>query len=87
MSGTDEQERIDHGALVGWTAQNLGERVALNMQSVTKPPPHTKDDVHDFHFLLDRQQAIQLGYFLFKVTGETPPPSRKPGFLGKLFGN
>ena len=80
-------ERLDHGALVGWTGQDLGSRVALTMQSVTKPPPHSRKDVHDFHFLLDHQQAVQLGYYLFQITGETPPPKRKRGVLDRLLGS
>jgi len=82
----EQRAKLDHGALVGWTGQNLGSRIALNMQSVTKPPPHSRDDVHDFHFILDRQQAIQLGYFLFQITGETPPSKRKRSVLDKLLG-
>lgn len=81
-----ENGNLDHGALVGWTGRNLGARVALNMQSVTKPPPHRRDDVHDFHFILDRQQAVQLGYFLFQITGESPPPKRKRTVLDRLLG-
>ena len=78
--------RLDHGALVGWTGQDLGSRLALTMQSVTKPPPHEREDVHDFHFMLDRQQAIQLAYFLFQITGETPPPKRKRNVIDRLLG-
>ena len=82
----EAETHVDHGALVGWKGQNLGERIVLTMQSVTTPPPHERGDVNDFLFMLDRQQAVQLGYFLFKITGETPPPKRKRGVLDKLLG-
>ncbi|WP_272916734.1 hypothetical protein [Qipengyuania oceanensis] len=36
--------------------------------------------------LLDRQQAVQLGYFLFQLTGETPPHARKRSVLDRLLG-
>ncbi len=82
----DSQAQVDHGALVGWTGQNLGQRVVLTMQSVTKPPPHEADDVNDFLFMMDRKQAVQLGYYLFQLTGEAAPAKQKRGMLEKLFG-
>ncbi|MFN2099691.1 hypothetical protein [Altererythrobacter sp. MF3-039] len=82
----DTQTQVDHGALVGWTGQDLGQRVVLTMQSVTKPPPHGADDVHDFLFMMDRKQAVQLGYYLFQLTGEAAPTRHKRSVLEKIFG-
>lgn len=75
----------DHAALVGWTAQRLGDRLILRMQSVTKPPPHASADVHTTHLLMDRQQAIQMANFMFEMFDETKPP-RRSGWLARVLG-
>ena len=82
----EHEARNDHGALVGWTGQSVGERITLTVESVTKAPPHGHGDVDRLFLLLDRQQAVQLGYFLFQLTGETPPPARKRSVLDRLLG-
>ena len=66
----------EHGALVGWTAQRLGERLVLRMQSVTTPPPREARDIAVRHLMMDRQQALQLGHFLFEMFDESKPPKR-----------
>ena len=73
----------DFGALVGWTANDLGERLALRMQSVTTAPPHTAKDIHSFTFVMTKQQAVQLGEFLFKSAGQTHV-ERKRNWLERL---
>lgn len=54
-----------YGVLVGWTSQDLGERLVLRLQTVTKPPPYSDEDVHKLHLMMDKQQAVQLGNNLF----------------------
>lgn len=73
----------DFGALVGWSAQNLGPRVVLNLQTVTAPPPHKPEDVSVRKIMLDRNQAAQLATFLFEITDQTPPAPRR-GWLGRM---
>jgi biofilm regulator BssS len=73
-----------HGALVGWTSQNLGGRLVLRLQSVTKPAPHSQDDVHSFYFVMDENQAVQLGNYLFELTGQTAPRKRKRSWFDRL---
>lgn len=80
-----EDTREDHGALVGWGAQNLGDRLVLKIQSVDKPPPHEEEDVHSFLYVMDRNQAVQLGNYLFDITGQTPPKRRR-NWLDRLLG-
>ena len=74
------------GALVGWTAMPTGERVVLNLQTVRKPPPHTGEDVERHALVLTSTQAVQLGNYLFSITGQTPPSPRPKGVLGRLLG-
>jgi hypothetical protein len=54
------------------------------MQSVMTATPHKKRDVHTFTFVMTREQAVQLGEFLFKMAGQTPFP-RKRSWFERLF--
>lgn len=76
----------DYGALVGWKSTAAGERIALHMQSVTKPPPHTKDDVQTQIYLMDRNQAMQLANYLFEMGNTSSPGKSDRGLLKRLFG-
>lgn len=74
-----------YGALVGWKAEDLHDRIVLRMQFVHKPPPHSRDDVHHSVLVIDKNQAVQLGNYLFEITGQTKPASR-PSWFGRLIG-
>jgi len=74
-----------YGVLVGWTHQDMGKRLVLRMQSVNKPPPHSAEDVHTFNYIMDKNQAVQLGNYLFKLTGQTAPRKKKRSWLDRLF--
>lgn len=41
-----DQSPVEFGALVGWTSEMTGDRLTLSLQSVNKPPPHKRGDVH-----------------------------------------
>ena len=78
--------RTDHyGALVGWKSEDLHDRIILRMQFVHKPPPHTREDVHQSVLVLDKNQAVLLGNYLFELTGQTRPKPRT-SWLGRMFG-
>ena len=80
-----ESHHTDHGALVGWTVENLGSKLALRIQSVDRPPPHEAGDIHTFLYVMDKNQAVQLGNYLFQVCGQTAP-ARKRTWLDRLLG-
>lgn len=75
-----ERDGPDHGALVGWRTEDLGDRMVLKLESVTTPPPHHAGDVRDFLYLLTKQQAVQLATELFRLSGATPPAGRRGWF-------
>jgi hypothetical protein len=75
----------NHGALVGWTAHDLGSRIAFEFESVKTPGPHGPDDVDTHLFVVDKAQALQLGTYLFRVTDQTEPRRRTRGLLRRLF--
>ncbi|KLE34689.1 hypothetical protein [Aurantiacibacter luteus] len=82
----NDPSHIDYGALVGWTGSLSGERVTLRLQSVTRPPPHTEDDVHAHVYMLDTNQAAQLANYLLKMCDLSPPDRVNRGLLARLFG-
>lgn len=88
FSGGDQMSlKIENrpGALVGWTSQDLGDRIVLRLENVTTPPPHGRKDVQCATLLLNKQQAALLGEYLFKASGQTSP--RRPGLIQRLFAN
>ena len=81
-----DASHIDYGALVGWTSSWVGGKLALRVQSVTKPPPHGPDDVHTHVYLMDRNQAAQLANYLFEMGELSLPEAKRPGLLKRMFG-
>lgn len=74
-----------YGALVGWKSSDFHDKIILRMQIVTKPPPHAPEDIHQSVVVIDKNQAVQLGHYLYRVSGQTPPRA-KPGWLQRFFG-
>lgn len=85
-SSQSTSDRVEsYGALVGWKSDDLHDKLVLRMQIVHKPPPHTREDVQHSVLVLDKNQAVQLGTYLFQVTGQTMPRPRS-SWLSRLFG-
>jgi hypothetical protein len=80
-----QETRSDTAALLGWHATPMGERIVLCMECTDRRPPISKGDVQSRYLMLTRQQAVQLGQYLFTVAGATAPERKKP-LLDKLFG-
>ena len=76
----------DFGVLLGWDSSPAGQRIMLLMQSARKTPDQP-DDVRDFRYFLTREQAVQLGNYLYGLAGETAPKRKSRGFLEKLIGD
>lgn len=80
------QGQEDFGAVVGWSSTATGQRIALHLQSVTKAPPHTAEDVDTRIYLMDRNQAAQLANYLFEISNTSAPSRRGRGLFARLFG-
>ncbi|AKH41787.1 hypothetical protein FHS61_002278 [Altererythrobacter atlanticus] len=77
--------------LVGWTADDKGAKLLLNLEGIQIgiDDVSTGDDtvpVDTRRFFMTRQQAVLLANFLYKMSGETPPP-RKRGWLTRILGS
>lgn len=74
----DNSDRMGgFGALVGWTHQDLGDRVMLRLQSRHRSGGSKTDPVDEFHYILTKNQAAVLANFLFGVSGKLPQPKRR----------
>lgn len=75
-----------HGALVGWSHQDLGSKLLLQIETVSSSAAvhdHTPDILR---VLLTKQQAALLGTYLFELSGQTAPRRGERGVLKRLFG-
>lgn len=68
-------DKLDTGALVGWRADDLGQRIVLHLQTMHREAGQDRM-LRERAILLDRNQAVQLANYLFEVTGETKPKKR-----------
>ena len=73
-----------HGALVGWTHQDLGSRLMLNIETVAnlKAAENHVPDV--LRVVMTRNQAAILGSYLVTQSGLAQP--ERPGLFRRLFG-
>jgi len=72
---TSDSDRF--GALVGWTHENLGDRVVLKVQS-TRKHALTKDEVPDeFRYFMTKNQAVVLANYLYSISDRLPQPRRR----------
>ena len=78
--------RESYGVLVGWSHQDLNDRLDLRMQSTRSTRRGAPDEVDSHHFMMTRNQALVLANYLFTVTGQAPPRRRRRGLMGWLIG-
>ncbi|NVE93366.1 hypothetical protein [Altererythrobacter lutimaris] len=76
-------DKLDTGALVGWRADDLGQRVVLHLQTMHRNGSSERE-MRERAILLDRNQAVQLANYLFEAIGETKPAKR--GAIRAFFG-
>jgi len=73
----------NHGALVGWTHQELGDRLMLKIETVQSMEAAETHRPDILRIMLTRNQASILGGYLVSRSG-LPQPER-PGLLKRLF--
>ena len=73
-----------HGALVGWTHQNLGERLMLKIETVASAKAAEDHSPDVMRIMMTRNQAAILGRYLVNESG-LPQPER-PGLFRRLLG-
>jgi hypothetical protein len=73
----------DVGVLVGWTAQDWGSRLVLDIEMVEDMKQLGSPQV--LHLFMTKDQAAVLANFLFEASGRLPPTPR-PGFMRRMLG-
>jgi hypothetical protein len=76
----------NHGALVGWSHQDLNERILLRLESVRSSSEADRNDPDMLRVLLSKQQAAVLGSYLLSVAGQSAPDPAERGWFRRLFG-
>lgn len=74
----------NHGALVGWTHQDHGDRVLLTFQS--RQAPGHPEEFDSTRLLMTKQQATVLANYLFEVSGQSPPAAEERSWFKRMFG-
>ena len=73
-----------HGALVGWTHQELGDRLMLTIETVTSTQAADDRSPDVLRVMMTRNQAAILGSYLVGQSGLVP--AERPGLFQRLFG-
>lgn len=69
----DQRKTVEgYGALVGWTHQDLGERVVVRMQSKQRCNAEEGDAIDEYHYVMTKNQAAVLANYLFSISGRLP---------------
>ncbi len=77
--------RESFGVLVGWTSQDLGQRVVLALQTYERGTWEEHEDPSQTRVIMTKSQAAVLANYLLKAAGTTPPPRRR-SWLERLLG-
>jgi hypothetical protein len=67
-----------HGALVGWTHEDLGDRVMVCLQS--KRSENAQGVADEVRYFMTKNQAAVLANALFAMSGRLPAPRRRRWF-------
>ena len=72
-----------HGALVGWTHQELGDRLMLNIETVRSMQAADARSPDVLRIMMTRNQAAILGSYLIGHSGLRQV--ERPGLIRRLF--
>jgi hypothetical protein len=65
------------GALVGWSHMDAGDNILLRLESFQSISGLAGNEPDMSRLLMTKQQALVLGHYLMRVSGETIRPPRK----------
>lgn len=81
-----EEYMDSHGALVGWSHQDLGSTLLLRIETVASTAAAHDRTPDVLRVLLTKQQAALFGTYLFDLSGQTAPSPGQRGLFKRLFG-
>jgi hypothetical protein len=65
------------GALVGWSHHDSGDRILLRLESAQSSAALAAKELDLSRVLMTKQQALVLGHYLMRLSGETIQPARR----------
>ena len=77
---TDATNSRDFGALVGWSHQDLGDRVMVRLQSTSSSEKGADGAVDEFRYFMTKNQAVVLANYLYGVSGRLPQAKKRRWF-------
>ena len=67
----------DFGALVGWSHQDLGDRLMVRLQSARSPVQGRDTPLDEFRYFMTKNQAVVLANYLYTLSGRLPQAKRR----------
>lgn len=67
----------DFGALVGWSHQDLGDRLMVRLQSSRTPVQGPEAPLDEFRYFMTKNQAVVLANYLYGLSGRLPSAKRR----------
>ncbi|MBW8784526.1 MAG: hypothetical protein JF593_07785 [Novosphingobium sp.] len=81
-----EQQPVErYAVVVGWTSDDLGGRILLKFDSFEPGRPRDPEHLVRANLFMTKTQAVQLGDYLFKITGQRTPTPQPRGWLARFF--
>lgn len=74
----------DIGVLVGWSHQDWGDKLVLDLETVEEVKGTVTPDV--FHVFMTKNQAAVLANYLFEASGRLPPDGGQRSVFKRLLG-
>ena len=75
-----------HGALVGWGHCFNRNRLMLRLESFRSKDALDRGDFDAFSVLMTKRQALLLGHYLTKHSGQSSVEQRESGWFRRRFG-
>jgi len=76
----------NHGALVGWSHQDLGNRILLRIETLEGPADAGTPASDIMRILMTKNQAGILGEYLAKASGYAAARPKRSGFFARYLG-
>lgn len=77
---TDGANGTDYGALVGWSHQDLGDRVMVRLQSTRSSEKGSDETLDEFRYFMTKNQAVVLANYLYGISGRLPQAKKRRWF-------
>ncbi len=75
-----------HGALVGWTHQDLGDNLIFSVESVSDSEAAKRHEPDILQLVMTKNQAATLAEYLMRASGHSFTNQDERSWFRRLFG-